>query len=851
MQFLIALLLFAGFAQAESGFDPENCMGCHGQVWFAVSDSSGVSNFHIDESAYRQSVHGRFACRQCHTDVDQVPHSYPVQKVNCSVACHVVDPYTGEDFSHKKMDFEVKESVHGVNGASNYDHLKPECKDCHTNSVYWQELPPDMERAKQKCMACHESYNELDQDFQHLALHLSEDQYWRQQQTFQACVRCHTQNELVSDSLETMLINQTMVSSFLESFHGRGFSFGDARSPVCADCHGHHKIYSHRDKRSSIHPSNIRETCGTTNCHDGATVAFATAGSMHNLYQGYKVQILFWVKQIYIWMIIVVLGGMMLHNLLDFSNWFRRRNKAERKEDMEHKKAGRRFVRMNKAERVSHIVMFVSFTMLALTGALLWIPADYFGTLTRWEYFMPFRAWSHRVFAILITLISVYHLAYSLFTKRGRVLLVEMLPRPSDIKLVFQNIAWMLGRREHPPAHRFFNYAEKAEYWAFAWGSLVMTATGVILWFEHLGSKFIVDLARLVHSLEAILAVAAIVVWHFWNVHWKPGRWPMSTVWIDGDMDEHDIEEEHGAMLAEDAAEQFHPELMQHKEIVERRSLRKRDIFARGLGWSFLVLTLVTCAVMIWSFQQYLGASGTDRVPKDLVNVSRPLSDHDAVMADPSYSLMVAHEDVDWRHERFHNANPVTHVDANVRETECNVCHAALPHVEDRKDRAYLNLHSRFMTCESCHADRSRIDAGQYRWVDLRKEKKGEPDTPFHLLSEPKNIGEDNYSSYIALVLAGNPLFDDRTSPRALEFENSPVVMNQSRMNELKDRFHDRINGNAENALSCGDCHTKEGEGVVDFKKLGFDEDRIRELRTLSRAHSVTDYDVFYLPAPY
>jgi hypothetical protein len=165
--------------------------------------------------------------------------------------------------------------------------------------------------------------------------------------------------------------------------------------------------------------------------------------------------------------------------------------------------------------------------------------------------------------------------------------------------------------------------------------------------------------------------------------------------------------------------------------------------------------------------------------------------------------------------------------------------------------RAYLNLHSRFMTCESCHADESRIRAGQYRWVDLRKEKKGEPSTPYHLLAEPATTGENNYTSFIALTMEGNPLFDDRQSARATEYLNSPALMTQSRMNETKDRFHDRINGDRDKAMTCDRCHTESGDGLIDFKKLGFDAAREQELRSIARTASVTEYEIFYLPAPY
>lgn len=846
-------LLLAGLAGAQdSTFDPENCLFCHGKPWMAVSDSAGVRNFTIDEGVHKSSVHGRFACRQCHADIDQVPHKAPVQKVNCAVACHVIDPYTGADYSHQKMAQDLATSVHGKTGKGPYDHRKPVCKDCHFNSVYWQKLPDDMERAKAKCLTCHENYNGLDEDFKHLALHISEDEYWRHQQNFEACIRCHSDNELVSDSLEALLIDGTMVSSFLESFHGRGFNFGDKRSPVCADCHGHHNILSHQDEKSMINPANLQKTCSTTGCHDGATVSFATAGSMHNLYQGTKVQALVWVKNIYIWIILLTLGGMMGHNVLDYIAYRRHRKAHAAAHEEKPEGAVRRvFRRLTPAERISHVIMFTSFTLLALTGVMLWIPPERFGTLVRWEYFMPVRDWSHRVAAILLTLVSFYHLGYAVLSKRGRALMWAMLPGPSDLGLISHNIKFMLGLRKDRPAFGFFNYGEKMEYWAFAWGSVVMTGTGIILWLEQLGSKFIVDLARLVHSLEAILAVAAIVVWHFWNVHWKPSRWPMSEVWIDGKMGEEDMEEEHGALMEPDAVEKYGPILVNEVTGAPERRRTTRKALARTLGWTFLALTIVTCAAMVWSFRLYLGVDeGPD--PNDVVAqwCKRPLADKEAALADPSYPLRVAHEDVDWRHRRFHDAQPVVTADSTLRQSECLLCHSVLPHQVDRKTRAYLNLHSRFMTCESCHAKESDRKGAEWSWLDLRRQPQGEPKAPYKLTGMPPYTGLDNYTSLLGLKVGGKPLYADLDSPRALEYRKSTAPMTQARMKDTKDRFHDRIQSGEGTGASCGECHVPEG-GLLDFHAVGFDDERVRQLRSSAITASVTDNEVFFLPPAY
>ena len=74
--------------------------------------------------------------------------------------------------------------------------------------------------------------------------------------------------------------------------------------------------------------------------------------------------------------------------------------------------------------------------------------------------------------------------------------------------------------------------------------------TGILLWSEGYWSKFALDLSILIHGMEAILATLAIIVWHFYAVHWKPGQFPMSKVWIDGKMSNHHLQEEHGLQYA-------------------------------------------------------------------------------------------------------------------------------------------------------------------------------------------------------------------------------------------------------------------------------------------------------------
>ncbi len=61
----------------------------------------------------------------------------------------------------------------------------------------------------------------------------------------------------------------------------------------------------------------------------------------------------------------------------------------------------------------------------------------------------------------------------------------------------------MSERSEH-------SYVEKVEYWAVAWGGIVMIVTGVMLWANDLTlawlPKSVLDVATAIHFYEAVLA---------------------------------------------------------------------------------------------------------------------------------------------------------------------------------------------------------------------------------------------------------------------------------------------------------------------------------------------------------
>ncbi|NOR52302.1 MAG: hypothetical protein GQ470_06740, partial [Gammaproteobacteria bacterium] len=55
----------------------------------------------------------------------------------------------------------------------------------------------------------------------------------------------------------------------------------------------------------------------------------------------------------------------------------------------------------------------------------------------------------------------------------------------------------------------------------------------------------------------------------------------------------------------------------------------------------------------------------------------------------------------------------------------CRSCHQRLPHAKSERSRTFLNMHSRFIACESCHL-KSEGKSFDYRWVAYSQPRMGE-----------------------------------------------------------------------------------------------------------------------------
>jgi cytochrome b subunit of formate dehydrogenase len=468
-------------------------------------------------SSFDQSVHGAAlkagnaqapTCIDCHGSHEMnqaMVSSSLVNKLHVSETCGKC---------HRAIATEYDSSVHAA-ALRKGDLDAPTCTDCHGEHKILAHTNPNSpvynrNVAQQVCATCH------------------------------ASLRLTQKYGLAANSFKT----------FTDSYHGLALRGGALEVVNCASCHSSHAIKSPLDPASTVYKGNLVATCGR--CHPGANNRF-TIGKVHvspDEARGGS-RILYWIANIYLILIGVIVGGMAMHNLADFVKKIRRRLAIQKGLIEEEPIAHRLYLRMTVNERYQHVVLVVTFVLLVVTGFMLRYPEAWWvvGLRNLSARAFEIRSLIHRIAGVVMGLAGVWHLAYLAFTPRGRRLFLDLLPTKRDLTDPFGLLKYNFGLAPEKPKFGRFCYIEKAEYWAMVWGTIVMGVTGVILWFENTSMGFLTklgfDIARTIHFYEAVLATFAIIVWHFYFVIFNPDIYPMNFAWLTGRMSEKEMLEEH------------------------------------------------------------------------------------------------------------------------------------------------------------------------------------------------------------------------------------------------------------------------------------------------------------------
>jgi cytochrome b subunit of formate dehydrogenase len=258
-------------------------------------------------------------------------------------------------------------------------------------------------------------------------------------------------------------------------------------------------------------------------------------------------------------------------------------------------------------ERTMHGVMLVSFFTLALTGMVLKFSyMSWAQTVAALVGGFQTTGALHRTGALALITIFVLHLVDVTGRKRRsglswwKFMQTErsLLFTKRDLQEFLQSMKWFAGKGPRPHYGRY-TYWEKFDYFAVFWGMFIIGSTGLLLWFPEFFTKLIpgwtVNVATILHSDEALLAVAFIFTVHFFNTHFRPDKFPMDPVIFTGRVP---LEE-----LKRDKPREY-------EQLVESGELEKQlaepypaklEMAFRVFGFTALVVGLTLIALILYS----------------------------------------------------------------------------------------------------------------------------------------------------------------------------------------------------------------------------------------------------------
>lgn len=532
------------------------CTDCHGEVTPAhrreglepLGDEVCAGCHRRESRELDRSIHaGNAGCTECHGEPHDI-HSAeelssamsPVNQIRTCGGCHdepesLVDGYLTSE--HGKALFRS-----GLIDA-------PSCSDCHgahgIEEATVEDARTSHAHSPETCGSCHVLVFE---DWKSGSAH---GEAWQAGEEGPVCTDCHSSHAIADPTVGTARLESAgncgdchgeYLTTFRDSFHGKANDLGFAVAATCADCHTPHKNLAAGDPRSSVHPDNLTATC--SNCHEGVTASLLSFDP-HN--DPSDPDDNFYVYVIWVFMtglLIGVFGFFGLHDLL----WLQRALVGVvRGEFREEENPGEPYVwRFNKMNMATHIVIIVTFLLLALTGLpLKFHDAAWAQGLMNLLGGVQSSQFIHRVAAIGTFGYMFFHVA-NIFSrwaiKRERGLFWgpnSMMPQPKDARDIAANFRYFLYAGG-PPAYDRWNYIEKFDYLAVFWGVMIIGLSGLMLWFPMVFTSFLpgwtINAAHVIHSDEALLATGFIFIFHFFHTHLRPESFPMDTVVFTGRM---------------------------------------------------------------------------------------------------------------------------------------------------------------------------------------------------------------------------------------------------------------------------------------------------------------------------
>jgi cytochrome b subunit of formate dehydrogenase len=530
---------------------------CAANLKIQCSDCHDSERF---KTGFKNSVHGNTGCTSCHKSFEGLDKHVILKEkpgmISCGT-CHIeIEKQYRSSFHYLYEDFKCQDCHYDIHT------LKPEkesfkiavtknCTKCHANDEYVASghgaavMKGNKDSAT--CSDCHGLHDTK-------AYHTSSETNLLEAREFynKTCRACHSDKEM----MERNKINPNAVKQYEETYHGKVFDLGYPTSVAgCADCHTSHNILPKSNPASAINPRNLTQTCAK--CHPGINPRFAE----YKAHPDYRDKERY--PQLYV--SFLLMAGLLLvtfvffwtHNLLWWRKVYWDKHRMEElgiqlESIFTHRESIQEIRRFSVIDRVMHVLLIVSFFGLVITGfPLKYHGAPWAGAIIRTLGGAHNAGFYHRTAAVVLIGLFLYAVWRCLrfafprgWGKEGwRAVMTRvfgpdsLMPNAQDWRQFKAMVKWFFGKGK-PPVFGRWTYWEKFDFLAVFWGMVAIGGSGVTLWAPELASYiypgWVLNIASIVHSEEALLAALFIFTVHYFNTHLIPSKFPMDIIIFTG-----------------------------------------------------------------------------------------------------------------------------------------------------------------------------------------------------------------------------------------------------------------------------------------------------------------------------
>ncbi len=589
-----------------------DCSNCHAEVSNVYNASGhGQAYFKKEENApYCTDCHGKHIVKSRYDDT--APTYRALIPTLCG-ECHRKDGKAVETTTLKEVDAyaDYSSSMHGKGLTEKGLLPTAVCTDCHSTHYVLKESDERStihpKNIPATCATCHKGIYDDYITSDHAITRDDHDM------KFPTCADCHTAH-VISDITQDKFMNEVthqcgnchgdLSETYMETYHGKAYRLGYLKSAKCSDCHGSHRIYNANNPMSSVGSANIVETC--QKCHPDANARFTgylTHATHHNKSKYPALYYTFWGMTS---LLIGVFGFFGIHLLL----WLPRSIQGLRKRKLHKETYGSKYhiLRFTRAQRITHIFVILSFILLALTGMMLkFAGMSWANWLAKILGGVSVAGNIHRFAAVITFGYFTFHVASMIRLKIKRRIPIgrfifgknSLMFNMQDLKDFWATLKWFLGAGPRPSYGRW-TYWEKFDYMAVFWGVAVIGFSGLILWFPEYFTKvfpgWLINVAMIIHSDEALLAVGFIFTVHFFNTHLRPDAFPMDTVIFTGTVPYNEFKHDRPREF-----EELKKSGRLKKVVLKREHRPKYERFIKIFGFAFLLIGLSLTVLIIYS----------------------------------------------------------------------------------------------------------------------------------------------------------------------------------------------------------------------------------------------------------